>query len=196
MNNLCLLWFSCFRVIFYPTTLISQKSSPLSHQSSILALPNYDSTDLDPEEHKNSFDAIMDVVAHLPSGEEFLIAASIWNPLALRYVTAAFSTAGFAAETGDKDKTCRYPTAQGKSVVPCVIESFGRLGPHFLLFIDRITHLAQTYHTDLAGSARKFKDDLLLDLSATINKIISKNYASSAAGAAHSHGSFLFVWLI
>ena len=47
------------------------------------ALPNYDSSDIDPHERSNSLDAIMDVVAHLPSGVEFLIDASIRNPLAL-----------------------------------------------------------------------------------------------------------------
>jgi hypothetical protein len=127
------------------------------------------------------------VVAHFPTGEEFLLDASIRNPLALRYATAAFSTAGFAADSGEKDKLARYPTTQGKSVIPCVVESFGRIGPHFLALIDRTVLLAQAYQADLSGAARNLKDDLLVDLSATINKIIAKNYACSAAGAAHSH---------
>ena len=90
----------------------------------------------------NAADAIMDVVARFPSSEEFLIDASIRTPLALKYAAAAFSTAGFAAESGEKDKTTRYPTTQGEAVISCVIVSLGRHGPHFLALIDRITQLA------------------------------------------------------
>ena len=69
-----------------------------------------------------------------------LVDASIRTPLALRYATAAFSTAGFAAGSGEKDKETRYPTTQRKSVIPCVVESFGRIGPQFLALLDKITH--------------------------------------------------------
>ena len=68
-----------------------------------------------------------------------------------------------------------------------MVESFGRIGPRFLALLDRVVQLAQAHHADLAGAARNLKDDLLVDLSATINKIVAKNYACSAAGAAHSH---------
>ena len=81
----------------------------------------------------------------------------------------------------------RHPTTQGKCVVPCVVETFGRIGPQFLALLDKITHLAQKYHSDLAGCSRNLKDDLLTDLSATLNKVIAKNYATCAAGAAHGH---------
>ena len=48
------------------------------------SLPVHDFNDTDPLERRNSLDAIMDVVAHFPSGEEFLIDTSFRNPLALR----------------------------------------------------------------------------------------------------------------
>jgi len=74
----------------------------------------------------------MDVVAYLPSGEEFLLDASIHNPLAQRYCNAAFSQPGFAAVQGEQDKLHRYPTTDGKSVIPCIVESFGRVGNRLL----------------------------------------------------------------
>ena len=116
----------------------------------------------------------MDVVAHFPTGEEFLLDASIRNPLALRYATAAFSTAGFAADSGEQDKLTRYPTTKGKSVIPCVIESFGRIGTRFISLIDHIALLTRTFHSELSGCSRNIKQDLLVELSATINKIIAK----------------------
>ena len=72
-------------------------------------LPPYEHNDLDPEEHKNSLDAIMDVVAYLPTGEEYLVDASIRNLLAKRYAAVAFSDAGCAAVCGENDKINRYP---------------------------------------------------------------------------------------
>ena len=73
----------------------------------------------------------MDILAIAPTGEEFLIDASIRNPLAQRYSQSAFSHPGRAADVGEYDKKSRYPLAQGKAVLPCVIESFGRLGKDF-----------------------------------------------------------------
>ena len=50
----------------------------------------YDDDDLDPLEAHNSKDAIMDIMAVAPTGEEFLIDASIRNPLAHRNSQSAF----------------------------------------------------------------------------------------------------------
>ena len=96
-------------------------------------------------ELKNAADSIMDVVAYLPTGEEYLIDTSIRNPLANRYAQAAFSTAGFAADCGEADKRKRYPATSGKQVVPCVIESFGRLGSTLSHLIDVVAHKGAKY---------------------------------------------------
>jgi hypothetical protein len=71
--------------------------------------PTYDPEDIDPQEQAHLADSIMDVVAYLPSGEEFLFDASVRNPLAKRYALAAFSKFGFAADCGEHDKRQRYP---------------------------------------------------------------------------------------
>ena len=54
----------------------------------------------------------MDILAIAPTGEEFLIDASIRNPLAQRYSQSAFSHPGRAADVGEYDKKARYPTTR------------------------------------------------------------------------------------
>jgi hypothetical protein len=143
----------------------------------------YDPDDADPRDQAHLAAAIMDVVAYLPTGEEFLFDASVRNPLAKRYAVAAFSKFGFAADCGEQDKRQRYPPAQGKKVEPCVIESFGRLGTHFLLVLDQAVHLSAKYNSDLTGNCRNQKDEWLIDLSATICKTIARNYRNSIIGS-------------
>ena len=77
------------------------------------SLPTYDANDLDPEEHRNSIDAIPDVVAYLPTCEEFLVDVSVRNLLAQRDSTAALWNSGFAAVSGENDELTRYPTTKG-----------------------------------------------------------------------------------
>ena len=60
----------------------------------------YDDDDLDPLEAQNFKDAVMEIMAVAPTGEEFLIDASIRNPLAQRYSQSAFSQPGRAADVG------------------------------------------------------------------------------------------------
>jgi hypothetical protein len=147
--------------------------------------PAYDPDDVDPEEQAHLADAIMDVVAHLPTGEEYLIDASIRNPLAQRYAVAAFSRYGFAADCGEQDKRHRYPLTKGKKVEPCVIESFGRLGTHFHAMLDQAVHLTNKFQSDRSGGARNLKDEWLTDISATLSKVISRNYRNSICGNMH-----------
>ena len=61
----------------------------------------YDDDDTDFLKLQNSKDAIMDILALAPTGEEFLIDTSICNPLAQRYADRAFFHPGRAAEIGE-----------------------------------------------------------------------------------------------
>ena len=137
-------------------------------------LPTYDDIDFNPLEQEHSVAAVMDVVAYLPTGEEFLLDASIRNPLAQKYSSRAFYKPGHAAVTGEADKARRYPPTKGKHVIPCVVESFGRLGPKFLAFLDTLIHHSSVYNADLSTVKHNLRDELLTDINATINKIIAK----------------------
>ena len=125
----------------------------------------------------------MDVMAVAPTGEEFLIDASIRNPLAQRYSQSAFSQPGRAADIGEFDKKARYPVAQGKSVLPCVIESFGRLGKDFQSFLEHIAYLSSSIRECEGARPSQLKSTWLLDISATLNKAIAKNYRMSCSGS-------------
>ena len=92
--------------------------------------------DADPREHENAKEAIMDIIDITPFDNEMLLDASVRNPLAKRHARHAFSRAGFAAGTGECDKWSRYPTTAGEQVIPCVVESFGRIGDAFHHFFD------------------------------------------------------------
>ena len=85
----------------------------------------------------------MDVVSFSPTAEEFLLDASIRNPLAKVYTIAAFYCRGFAARYGEQDKLTHYPPTSGKKAEPCVIESFGHICKRFLALLDQATFMAR-----------------------------------------------------
>ena len=101
----------------------------------------------------------MDVVSFSPTGEEYLLDASVRNPLAQRYAIAAFSRPGFAASCGERDKEVRYPTTAGKRVEPCVIESFGHIGKRFHAVLDQACHLAKAHNAELSTEMRNLKEE-------------------------------------
>ena len=125
----------------------------------------------------------MDILAIAPTGEEFLIDSSIRNPLAQRYSQSAFSLPGRAADVGEYDKKSRYPTTQGKAVLPCVMESFGRLGKDFHAFLEHLAYLTSGIRECDATRPSQLRNNWLLDISATINKAIAKNYRIACAGS-------------
>ena len=99
------------------------QSSVLCHQ----ALTSLIQT-TDPIEAANSAEAIMDVIAYCDDGTEYLIDVSARNPLANRYKQVASTRPGYACGRGEYDKQRRYPRKGGKQVMPCIVESFGRIG--------------------------------------------------------------------
>ena len=125
----------------------------------------------------------MDILAIAPAGEELLIDASIRNPLAQRYSQSAFSHPSRAADVGEYDKKSRYPMAQGKAVLPCVIESFGRLGKDFHAFLEHLAYLTSGIRECDATRPSQLRNNWLLDLSATIFKAIAKNYRIACVGS-------------
>ena len=56
----------------------------------------------------------MDVVTSSPTGEEYLLDASVHNPLAERYALAAFSCLGFVPNCSEQDKQIRYLSLEGR----------------------------------------------------------------------------------
>ena len=74
----------------------------------------------------------MDVVATHPYlEEELLIDATIRHPSSVKAVKAASEPAAAAIE-GENEKFKRYPPTRGKRVVPAAMETWGRIGPHFM----------------------------------------------------------------
>ena len=137
--------------------------------------PVYDDDDVDPLELQNSKDAFMDLLANAPTGEEFLIDASIRNPLAQRYSESAFSHPGPAADVGEYDKKSRYPTTQGKAVLPCVMESFGRLGKDFHDCLEHLAFMTSGIRECDTTRPSQLRNNWLLDISSTINKAIKNS---------------------
>ena len=77
----------------------------------------YDDDDFCRIEARNTRDASMDVVCYSPTGEEYLLDASVHKPLAQRYAIAALSRPGFAASCGERHKLRHYPTTSSKNVL-------------------------------------------------------------------------------
>ncbi len=87
--------------------------------------------------------AIMDVVATHPYlATEFLIDATVRHPMSTR-VPNSCSEPGAAASMGEADKHDRYPLSRGRQVTPCAIESWGRIGPEFLCFLQHLHTLGR-----------------------------------------------------
>ena len=86
---------------------------------------------------------ILDVVASHPvDSTEFLLDATIRHPMSVRYKLAP-SVPGLAAISGENDKQLRYPASGGRSVTPCSLETWGRLGPSLTRFLDSLSASAQ-----------------------------------------------------
>ena len=65
--------------------LTIKREIPIPEFSSLeTELPEYADDDIDPREISHSRDANMDVVAFTPFGEEYLVDASVYKPLATR----------------------------------------------------------------------------------------------------------------
>ena len=73
--------------------------------------------------------------------------------------------------------------AQGKAVLPCVLESFGRLGKDFHAFLEHLAYLTNGIRECDATRPSQLRNNWLLDLSATINKAIAKNYRIACVGS-------------
>ena len=144
--------------------------------------PSYDEDDTCRTKSRNAADAIMDVVSFSPTGEEYLLDASVRNPLAKRYAVAAFSRPGFAANCGEQDKLGHYPPTGGNRVEPCVIESLGRMGKRFIAVLNQACFISQKYNADLSTEIRNLKDEWLTDIFAALNKAIARNYCTSMHG--------------
>ena len=148
--------------------------------------PSSDSPDadhFDPIEEQHAADAILDVVAYLPSGAEFIIDVSARNPLTNRYRSSACSKPGHAASRGEYDKRHRYKPSQGKHITPCVVDSFGRLGSDFLSFLDQAAALAMEANSTSSAQPRHIKTRWLVDISACIIKSVARRFRSSAYGS-------------
>ena len=125
----------------------------------------------------------MDVVAYCSDGTEYLIDVSARNPLANRYRHGASTQAGFACGRGEYDKERRYPTRRGKQVIPCIVESFGKLGGKFLDFMDQAGVHAIVSGAHGSSQPRHIKGRWLTDISSVINKCVARCYKSAAHGS-------------
>ena len=125
----------------------------------------------------------MDVVAYCNDGTEYLIDVSARNPLANRYRHGASTQAGYACGRGEYDKERRYPTRRGKQVIPCIVESFGKLGGKFLDFMDQAGVHAIVSGAHGSSQPRHIKGRWLTDISSVINKCVARCYKSAAHGS-------------
>ena len=117
----------------------------------------------------------MDIIAYCADGDEFLVDVSVRNPLTSRYAPYACSKPGHAAGRGEYDKKKRYPISQGKTVIPCVAESFGRLGSTFLHFLDTVAAKVTSKDAQSTSPVRHLKGEWLTDLSAALAKAICRS---------------------
>ena len=80
-------------------------------------------------EFSNQKEAWLDVWAYgVPELPDCLVDVTVRHPHSDRYLPSASRSAGHAAGLAEKQKDDRYPTSQGRSVVPAAHETWGRLG--------------------------------------------------------------------
>ena len=93
--------------------------------------------------------------------------------MSVRYKLAP-SVPGLAAISGENDKHLRYPASKGRSVTPCSLETWGRLGPSLTRFLDSLSASAQ--RRDVAHSLPRglYLQRWLTMLSCTLNKCVSR----------------------
>ena len=93
--------------------------------------------------------------------------------MSVRYKLAP-SVPGLAAISGENDKHLRYPASKGRSVTPCSLETWGRLGPSLTRFLDSLAASAQ--RRDVAHSLPRglYLQRWLTMLSCTLNKCVSR----------------------
>ena len=125
----------------------------------------------------------MDVIAYCNDGTEYLIDVSARNPLANRYRQGASTQPGFACGRGEDDKQRKYPVRRGKQVIPCIVESFGKIGERFLDFMDQAGVHAIVSGAHGSSQPRHIKGKWLTDISAVINKCVARCYKSAACGS-------------
>ena len=76
-------------------------------------------------------DGIVDVLAwHVLRGE-LLLDITVRHPLTPTYISKAALIPGHAAQVAEKQKHDRYPSADGRSITPVALETFGRIGAEF-----------------------------------------------------------------
>ena len=139
--------------------------------------------------------AILDVVCegHLQLKERFLD-MSVRCPLATTYMPAAAEASGVAAEEGARSKTERYPPTRGLEVVPCIMETYGRINVDFNEFLMQAATHAERKRSTAGLPAQRFRarweadfSRLLARLNAT--SILSACRCSFAADTPDSSGS-------
>ena len=116
----------------------------------------------------------MDVVATHPYlEEELLIDATIRHPSSVKAVKAASEPAAAAIE-GENEKFKRYPPTRGKRVVPAAMETWGRIGPHFMSLL--LSLHAHGRRRDIAHGcpAGNYLQRWFLMLSSTIARTTAK----------------------
>ena len=132
-------------------------------------------TGLSSREYSQMTQGILDVVAsHTFDATEFLLDATVRHPMATNSARLAPLIPGAAAINGEHDKHIRYPSSKGRCVTPCAIETWGRLGPSLVAFIDTLSATAQ--RRDLAHGLPRgnYKQRWLTMLSCTLNKAIAR----------------------
>ncbi|CAK0833046.1 unnamed protein product, partial [Prorocentrum cordatum] len=89
----------------------------------------------------------VDLFGH-PTAPERLLDGTVRHPAAAHILPAAAATPGAAAAEGVRCKEDRYPDTGGKAVVPCAVETWGRVDAKLSNLLDELAVLAAQRQRD------------------------------------------------
>ncbi|CAE8704314.1 unnamed protein product, partial [Polarella glacialis] len=109
----------------------SSQSFPVLNSAESVQAPSAQTTQNNQSSgHEKSHiaDGVIDVVSWSPFDcTDLFLDVTVRNPLS-KYATQTHNIDGFANTLAEQDKHTRYPTNGGKTITPCSIETWGRLG--------------------------------------------------------------------
>ena len=135
-------------------------------------------------------DAIMDVQGWSGLLGECLLDVSVRHHGAARYVEQAHHTSGYANSCAEKEKHTRYPDAGGRRVICAAVETFGRVGPEFLSWMESLSSIARVHDRVRGLSAQrylqKWRSLLSTTLARSIVQVISSALVTDGGSAART----------
>ena len=117
-------------------------------------------------------DAILDVQGWSCLIGECLLDVTIRHPGASRYVDLAHQVSGHANACAEKEKHNRYPDSGGRRIICAAVESYGRIGPEFLSWMESLASIARVHDRVRGLSAQRYLQKWRSLISVSVSRAI------------------------